>query len=212
MGATNNNNNKRRPTSPTDSPAFKRRRSGEDSLSCSRDNSLDASLSLAASQPETTANGVSFDEHDNSTNAHVEPELISFSQPARLDHMLISSQILGTQNSSQSSQTPIQRLVKRMTRFVVMAKLDEVGAELARVFEELEFTFKKNNAHTFTLSTTDRRKKPLAFKATLIELETKDYLCDFRLSKGDGLEFKKCFCKIKSKISPAILKAYSFMM
>jgi len=215
IGGVNNNNNKRRPPSPTEAPVFKRRRSGEDSLSCSRDNSLDASLSLAASQPEMPAvgNGVSFDEHDNSTNAHVEPELISFSQPATLDHMLISSQILGTQNSSsQSSQTPIQRLVKRMTRFVVMAKLEEVGSELTRVFEELEFTFKKNNAHSFTLSTTDRRKKPLVFKATLIELESKDFLCDFRLSKGDGLEFKKCFCKIKSKISPAILKAYSFLM
>merc|ERR1712142_41019 len=209
-GVNHNNNNKRRPPSPADSPAFKRRRSGEDSA-LSRDNSLDSSLTLAASQPETSNVNSSFEDAVDRCGG-VEPELISFSQPATLDHMLISSQILGTQNSSQSSQTPIQRLVKRMTRFVVTAQLEEVAAELSRVFEDLEFVFKKNNAHTFTLSTVDRRKKPLVFKATLIELETKDFLCDFRLSKGDGLEFKKFFCKIKSKVSPAIVKPYSFMM
>merc|ERR1712228_914518 len=174
----------------------------------------DSSLTMAASQPEAAHANFSdvFFEDAADRRGGVEPELISFSQPAKLDHMLLSSQILGTQNASQSSQTPIQRLVKRMTRFVVTARLDEVASELARVFDELEFVFKKNNAHTFTLSTVDRRKKPLVFKATLIELESKDYLCDFRLSKGDGLEFKKFFCKIKSKVSPAILKPYSFMM
>jgi len=209
-GVQINNNNKRRPPSPRDSPPLKRRRSGEDS-SLSRDNSLDSSAWMAASQPDAVPAITDFgDVTDN--GAGVEPELISFSQPATLDHMLISSQILGTQNSSQSSQTPIQRLVKRMTRFVVTAHLDEVAAELARVFGDLECVFKKNNAHTFTVSTVDRRKKPLVFKATLIELETKDFLCDFRLSKGDGLEFKKCFCKIKSKICPTIVKPYSFMM
>ena len=35
-----------------------------------------------------------------------------FTQPAQLDNMLIS-----TQGATQSSQTPLQRLVKRMTRF-----------------------------------------------------------------------------------------------
>ena len=206
-----NNNNKRRPPSPTEAPAFKRRRSGEDS-SLSRNSSMDSSMVMAASQPDAAPSRDPFDGAGNYDVVGVEPELISFSQPATLDHMLISSQIFSTQNSSQSSQTPIQRLVKRMTRFVVTARLEEVGAELTRVFDDLECAFKKNNAHTFTVSTVDRRKKPLVFKATLIELETKDFLCDFRLSKGDGLEFKKCFCKIKSKISTAIVKPYSFLM
>jgi len=206
--------NKRRPTSPTDSPAFKRRRSGlEDSMGSfsSRENSLDGSLSMALSQPEMEKTRFEEDEDNNNSGSFVEPELISFSQPATLDHMLISSQILGTQ-ASQSSQTPIQRLVKRMTRFVLTAILSEVCEELTRVFDDLEFPFKKNNAHTFTVSTTDRRKKPLVFKTTLIELESKDILCDLRLSRGDGLEFKKDFCKIKAKINPAIIKPFCFNM
>ena len=44
-----------------------------------------------------------------------QPEMFhAFTQPAQLDDMLVS-----TQGASQSSQTPLQRLVKRMTRFLV---------------------------------------------------------------------------------------------
>jgi hypothetical protein len=191
--------------------AVKRRRSGDSFNSSSRDDSLDGSLPVAASQPEAHLSRDWEDNNNGNNLSGIDPAIISFSQPAALDDMLLSSQIFGTQNS-QSSQTPLQRLVRRMTRFVLQAELDQIYEELSGVFKELEFTFKRNNAHLFTVSTSDRRKKPLVFKATLIELETKDYLCDFRLSKGDGLEFKKYFCKIRSKIKPVILKEYSFMM
>uniref|UniRef100_A0A2K5EWH8 Serine/threonine-protein kinase Chk1 n=1 Tax=Aotus nancymaae TaxID=37293 RepID=A0A2K5EWH8_AOTNA len=50
-----------------------------------------------------------------------------------------------------------------------------------------------------TVSTTDRRNSKLIFKVNLLEMDDK-ILVDFRLSKGDGLEFKRHFLKIKGKL------------
>lgn len=50
-----------------------------------------------------------------------------------------------------------------------------------------------------TVSTTDRRNNKLIFKVNLLEMDDK-ILVDFRLSKGDGLEFKRHFLKIKGKL------------
>ena len=37
-----------------------------------------------------------------------------------------------------------------------------------------------------------------------------EVLLDFRLSKGDGLEFKKIFMKIKSSLAHIVCKRYVF--
>uniref|UniRef100_A0A286XVL9 Serine/threonine-protein kinase Chk1 n=1 Tax=Cavia porcellus TaxID=10141 RepID=A0A286XVL9_CAVPO len=54
-----------------------------------------------------------------------------------------------------------------------------------------------------TVSTTDRRNNKLIFKVNLVEMNEK-ILVDFRLSKGDGLEFKRHFLKIKGKLSDVV--------
>lgn len=54
-----------------------------------------------------------------------------------------------------------------------------------------------------TVSTMDRRNNKLIFKINLVEMDEK-ILVDFRLSKGDGLEFKRHFLKIKGKLSDIV--------
>ncbi|KAG5675168.1 hypothetical protein PVAND_005093 [Polypedilum vanderplanki] len=128
-----------------------------------------------------------------------------FSQPAMLDDLLLCSQLNGTQGSNVSTN-PFQRLVKRMTRFFVSTKCDETIKRLTSVVDRLGWTWKINDNSTVTISTVDRRKIQLIFKAILLEMDGK-LLVDFRLSKGCGLDFKRNFIKIKGskEISEAIL-------
>ena len=53
-----------------------------------------------------------------------------------------------------------------------------------------------------TISQVDRRGSPLVFKATLIETRGAEplVLLDFRLSRGDGLEFKRHFIRLKENL------------
>ncbi|XP_053222925.1 serine/threonine-protein kinase Chk1 isoform X1 [Podarcis raffonei] len=125
---------------------------------------------------------------------------ISFSQPACPEHMLLNSQLLGTPSSSQNSW---QRLVKRMTRFFLKLDADQSYHVLKEVCEKMGYVWKKGCTNQVTISTTDRRNNKLIFKANLLEMDDK-ILVDFRLSKGDGLEFKRHFLKIKGKLSDVV--------
>uniref|UniRef100_A0A8C8VZX4 Serine/threonine-protein kinase CHK1 n=1 Tax=Peromyscus maniculatus bairdii TaxID=230844 RepID=A0A8C8VZX4_PERMB len=125
---------------------------------------------------------------------------ISFSQPTCPDHMLVNSQLLGTPGSSQN---PWQRLVKRMTRFFTKLDADKSYQCLKETFEKLGYQWKKSCMNQVTVSTTDRRNNKLIFKINFVEMDEK-ILVDFRLSKGDGLEFKRHFLKIKGKLSDVV--------
>ncbi|KAG8434684.1 hypothetical protein GDO86_012879 [Hymenochirus boettgeri] len=125
---------------------------------------------------------------------------ISFSQPACPENMLLSSQLLGTPGSSQN---PWQRLVKRMTRYFTKVDAETTYSSLKDTCEDLGYILKKSCANQVTLSTTDRRNNKLIFKVNLVEMEDK-VLLDFRLSKGDGLEFKRHFLKIKKKMNDIV--------
>ncbi|XP_057604644.1 serine/threonine-protein kinase Chk1 isoform X2 [Hippopotamus amphibius kiboko] len=125
---------------------------------------------------------------------------ISFSQPTCPDHMLLNSQLLGTPGSSQN---PWQRLVKRMTRFFTKLDADKSYQYLKETCEKLGYQWKKSCMNQVTVSTTDRRNNKLIFKVNLVEMDEK-ILVDFRLSKGDGLEFKRHFLKIKGKLSDVV--------
>uniref|UniRef100_H0VVF5 Serine/threonine-protein kinase CHK1 n=1 Tax=Cavia porcellus TaxID=10141 RepID=H0VVF5_CAVPO len=125
---------------------------------------------------------------------------ISFSQPACPDHMLLNSQLVGTPGSSQN---PWQRLVKRMTRFFTKLDADKSYQCLKETCEKLGYQWKKSCMNQVTVSTTDRRNNKLIFKVNLVEMNEK-ILVDFRLSKGDGLEFKRHFLKIKGKLSDVV--------
>ncbi|XP_064617026.1 serine/threonine-protein kinase Chk1-like [Liolophura sinensis] len=128
---------------------------------------------------------------------------ISFSQPLHPDQMFLGSQFVGTPGSSQ---TPLQRLVRRLTRFFVKTNKDDTVLHLSKAFDRLNYLWKKNNRSLLTMSTTDRRNMPLVFKASLLEMG-ENLMVDFRLSKGDGLEFKRQFMKIKAEMSSVVCKA-----
>lgn len=129
-----------------------------------------------------------------------------FSQPTMLDDLLVSSQLNGTQGSNVTSNNPFQRLVKRMTRFFVTTKAADIIRRLTLVVDRFKWTWKIIDESSVIISTVDRRKLQLIFKANLIEMDGK-ILLDFRLSKGCGLDFKRNFLKIKDskEISEVVL-------
>jgi len=125
-----------------------------------------------------------------------------FTQPAQPENMLCS-----TQGATQGgSQTTLQRLVKRMTRFWVKTDREGTERELREVIDRMNYSCKVNSPGILTISTLDRRGMPLVFKATLIETDRK-VLLEFRLSKGDGIEFKRRFTQIRRNLEHLIIKA-----
>ncbi|XP_060661180.1 serine/threonine-protein kinase grp [Drosophila nasuta] len=126
-----------------------------------------------------------------------------FSQPAMLDDLLLATQMNQTQSASQNY---FQRLVRRMTRFFVTTRWDDTIKRLVSTIERLGgYTCKVSDEGVVTVSTIDRRKLRLVFKAHIIEMDGK-ILVDFRLSKGCGLEFKRRFIKIKHALEDIVLK------
>ncbi|XP_038065828.1 serine/threonine-protein kinase Chk1-like isoform X2 [Patiria miniata] len=182
-------------SSPTSSGSFKRVCSGND-LSPTSSIRRENSATFSSSQPIPHA------VHDTptpeTTKESVEKLIlgVSFSQPVHIDSLLLSSQI---QSTPGSSQTPMQRLVKRMTRVFTKLSPDETIKKLTAVLEKMGYSWKTTTARQVTITSLDRRKNPLIFKAHLHEMDDK-VLVDFRLSKGDGIEFKRHFLKIKGKL------------
>lgn len=148
-----------------------------------------------------------------------------FSQPAMLDDLILCTQLNSTQSSA--SQNLFQKLVRRMTRFFVSTNFDDSIKRLTATIEKLSYTWRLHDggmvstAHMandtidfshlvvffsqITISTIDRRKLQLVFKANVVEMDGK-ILLDFRLSKGCGLEFKRRFIKIKTLLSDVVVK------
>ncbi|ESO99085.1 hypothetical protein LOTGIDRAFT_173967 [Lottia gigantea] len=159
---------------------------------------------------------------DTKTSKDIADIMISFSQPIKTDNMLLGSQFQGTPGASQ---TPMQKLVRRMTRFFVKTNHEETIEELNKTFESLNFEkWRKNGANNvsciiftdpghynqklyfqLTVETTDKRGAKLVFKTTLIDMG-ENLLVDFRLSKGDGLQFKRLFVKLREKMKPVVSK------
>ncbi|XP_033758594.1 serine/threonine-protein kinase Chk1-like [Pecten maximus] len=185
--------------SPSDSPCgtgpFKRVCSGLSPPGHSTDSDI---MRVSSSQPDpqqlpdNTGDG-----GQSSVDA-----IFSFSQPVHPENMFLSSQFQGTPGCSQ---TPLQKMVRRMTRFFVRADKDDSMAELERVLQQLGYNYKRNSRGMATVSAHDRRKMSLVFKACLLEMG-ENLLMDFRLSKGDGLEFKRHFIKIKEQMKSVISK------
>ncbi|XP_034193551.1 serine/threonine-protein kinase grp isoform X1 [Osmia lignaria lignaria] len=128
----------------------------------------------------------------------------SFSQPAHIEDLLLCTQVQ-TKFTQASQQNTFQRLVRRMTRFFVKTELEATVKRLLNCLKNESYTCRVNNFGTITISTMDRRKMPLVFKANIVEMDGK-ILVDFRLSKGCGIEFKRRFVKIKSLLEDIILK------
>ncbi|XP_076836670.1 serine/threonine-protein kinase Chk1 [Brachyhypopomus gauderio] len=130
----------------------------------------------------------------------IEGAQVCFSQPACPDHMLLGSQLLATPGASQS---PWQRLVRRMTRFFTTLEAEPSYAALRDACVAMGYQWKPSCTSLATVSTMDRRNNKLIFKVQFLEMEER-ILVDFRLSKGDGLEFKRIFLKFKQKLFDVI--------
>ncbi|XP_034055965.1 LOW QUALITY PROTEIN: serine/threonine-protein kinase Chk1 [Gymnodraco acuticeps] len=155
----------------------------------------DDRMQFSSSQPDFAAEGweamLIIDQSNNQ---------VSFSQPTKPEHMLLGSQLMGTPGASQSSW---QRLVRRMTRFFTTVNADVSLSALKDACDSLSLVFKLTCSKQVTVSTLDKRNNKLIFKVHLLEMNRK-VLLDFRLSKGDGLEFKRLFVKIKQKLGDII--------
>ncbi|XP_015192816.1 serine/threonine-protein kinase Chk1 isoform X2 [Lepisosteus oculatus] len=95
-------------------------------------------VQFSSSQPEPVTGASSWESSPGSMQAMVQQ--ISFSQPACPEHMLLGSQLLGTPGSSQ---TPWQRLVKRMTRFFTTLEAEQSCATLRKVCLRMGYTWKQ---------------------------------------------------------------------
>uniref|UniRef100_A0A3P8VRM1 Serine/threonine-protein kinase CHK1 n=2 Tax=Cynoglossus semilaevis TaxID=244447 RepID=A0A3P8VRM1_CYNSE len=145
----------------------------------SRANS-DDSMQFSSSQPDLAAGGwealLLISQNDGQ---------VSFSQPTKPEHMLLGSQLLGTPGASQS---PWQRLVRRMTRFFTAVNAEDTLSALKDVCDGLALGFKLSCTKQVTVSTLDRRNNKLIFKVHLFEMNQR-VLLDFRLSKVSFLFF-----------------------
>lgn len=76
----------------------------------------------------------------------------------------------------------LQKLVRRMTRFVIDKPIAAALAEITSVCKDSKFLVKQSTEVQLTISLLDRRLLPLEFKATAYAMGGKTLL-DFRLSK-----------------------------
>jgi len=130
---------------------------------------------------------------------------VSFSQPTHAHDMLLSSQLMNTQ-TPLTSQNCMQKLVRRMTRFLVTLSTEDALKQLISVLDELGLAWKLTSPLLVTISTVDKRKNALVFKSMILEMNPHT-LIDFRLSKGCGLEFKRHFCTLRKSFSEHIAAA-----
>ncbi|KAJ8266614.1 hypothetical protein GJAV_G00132500 [Gymnothorax javanicus] len=186
----------KRPCGPQ-GPGTKLLRSDSEQTPLSRTSSEDRAQ-ISSSQPELV--GVLSWEAGSTLSDHTGALPVSFSQPACFDHMLLGSQLLGTPGSSQ---TPWQRLVRRMTRFFMTLGAEPSCAALRDACVTLGYAWKQTCTNQATVSTMDRRNNKLIFMVHFLEMGAR-ILVDFRLSKGDGLEFKRHFLKIKRQLGDII--------
>jgi len=124
-----------------------------------------------------------------------------FTQPAQMDNLFLSTQGPAT----QGSQTPFQKLVKRMTRFWVNTDKETTERELKTKLQKLGYTCKMITQGIITVSINYKRGMELVFKVTLIEMDKK-ILLDFRRSRGCGIEFKRRFTLLKQSMEAIIVK------
>ena len=126
-----------------------------------------------------------------------------FTQPSCYDELIIGTQVSCTPGGTQA---PFQRLAMRMTRFHTMLEPLAIWNKLNSVLKKLLYDPKPSPDQTsITVVTEDRRGYPLGMRISLFQLKP-GYLVDFRRSKGDGIEFKRIFKKIREQLEDIISK------
>lgn len=127
-----------------------------------------------------------------------------FTQPSCYDELIIGTQVSCTPGGTQA---PFQRLAMRMTRFHTKLEPLAVWSKLNSVLKKLLYDPKPSPDQTsISVFTEDRRGYPLGMRISLFQLKPDYLLVDFRRSKGDGIEFKRIFKKIREQLADIICK------
>ncbi|CAF1439361.1 unnamed protein product, partial [Didymodactylos carnosus] len=143
---------------------------------------------VSLTQPTTSSSVI----HTESDSAWIN----SFSQPVRLDDLVLNTEMIPL---SDMGENPVQHLVHRMTRIVLTSSFNGTIAHLTKLFDQLGYHWKTTAANQITVFSQDRRRNELIFKANIFKL-TDLIMVDFRLSKGDGIEFKRRFITIRDRL------------
>ena len=125
------------------------------------------------------------------------------SQPLNPDQM-ICSQIMATQECTN----PLQQLVRRLTRFWMACSVEDAVERISEVLKKQHGPMYSQHGNDLTVTVQDRRHKQLIYKVRIIDrAESADprVMVDFRLSKGDGIEFKMLFQKVRDKCKSFII-------
>lgn len=97
---------------------------------------------FSGSQPVHQPNSA-YDGNQEPDENQLHPAAVfSFSQPAYIDDMLLNSQLNTQTGSGSSVSSPLQRLVKRMTRLVAKVSCEEAVKHLSQHLTKLGYTWK----------------------------------------------------------------------
>ena len=157
---------------------------------------------ISSSQPNPSLRndtGYASGEGEDNDAQERAPDSIWFSQPVHVDDMLLSQG-----PSTPGSSKKFVPIVKRMTRFRVLKSAEEFSKLLIDTVGKMGYQHKMHSQKQITLSTVDRRKSQLSFRARLIEMNGHPLLVDFSLCKGDGIEFKRHFKRIRERFNASI--------
>ncbi|OQV13356.1 Serine/threonine-protein kinase Chk1 [Hypsibius exemplaris] len=136
--------------------------------------------------------------HSSFKDDQADPKM--FSQPVRLEDLLLS-QTQGVECLME--QSPFARMVKRLTRFYISCGVQEVVETLTGILDQLHMHIAHTSPGLYTVTCQDRHKGLMVFKVSFVQNHEK-LLMDFRLSKGDGLEFKRIFALLRQKLDHII--------
>jgi hypothetical protein len=106
---------------------------------------LDVGVGLGFGSGSQPAHHISHNNESADLIDHPGPAAVfSFSQPAHIDDMLLNSQLGNTQTAIDGSggSSPLQRLVKRMTRLVAKVSCDEAVKYLGQHLTKMGYTWK----------------------------------------------------------------------
>lgn len=134
----------------------------------------------------------------------LDTDTLCFSQPTKPDHLLLASSPGDGTGVAGGESTPLQRLVRRMTRVLVSSSVQDTIKHLTELFDKLHYRTASHSTNVLTVSTVDRRGAPLVMKTSVLNMGA-HILVDFRLSSGCGLDFKRQFVRIKEGLAHIIV-------
>ena len=94
-----------------------------------------------------------------------------------------------------------------MTRFWMECNVEKAGERMESALTMQHGKTVVKCGGELTVTVIGRRRSPLVYKVRLMEMKRGYVLVDFRLSKGDGIEFKKFFMQVRNRVRSFIVSA-----